>query len=142
MKGRLIVVALCVLATLLGAAAAAAQSSLAEAAQRARAAWLAHDPQALVGHSGSVVLRIPGADPGSPLDRAQVAELLRRHWGTAVERSLVVNAIREVEPGKGYVELERRYVVSGTSDERRETIFLGFRRGGGGWLLVEVRGAL
>jgi len=138
---RLIVMALCVAAASLGAAAATAQSSLAEAAERARTAWLAHDPQALVGHSGSVGLRIPGADPGSPLNRAQAAELLRRHWGRAVERSLVVNAIREVEPGKGYVELERRYVVSGTLDERRETVLLGFRRGGGSWLLVEVRSA-
>jgi len=116
-----------------------AQSSLPEAAERARAAWLAHNPEALVGQSGSLVLQIPGADPSSPLERPQAAELLRRHWRSAVERRLTVGAVREVEPGEGYVELERRYVVSGTSDERRETVFLGFRKAGGRWLLSELR---
>jgi hypothetical protein len=76
-----------------------------------------------------------------PLARAQAAELLRRHWRTAVERSLTVAAVREVEAGKGHVQLDRRYVVSGTSDERRETVFLGFRRAAGSWELVEVRRA-
>ncbi|HYT72989.1 MAG TPA: hypothetical protein VEK78_16495 [Gemmatimonadales bacterium] len=124
---------------LTGGAPLVAQSSLPEAAERARAAWLAHNPEALVGQSGSLVLQIPGADPSSPLERPQAAELLRRHWRSAVERWLTVGAVREVEPGEGYVELERRYVVSGTSDERRETVFLGFRKAGGRWLLTELR---
>lgn len=119
----------------------AAQGSLPGAADRARHAWLAHDPQAFVGQSGRVVLQIPGADASSPLDRAQAIELLRRHWGAAVERSLTVSATREVAAGKGYVELARRYVVSGTADERRETLFLAFRKTGEEWLLVEVRSA-
>jgi hypothetical protein len=76
-----------------------------------------------------------------PLGRAQAAELLRRYWRTAVERSLTVAAVREVEVGKGHAELDRRYVVSGTSDERRESVFLGFRRAEGTWQLVEVRRA-
>lgn len=75
-----------------------------------------------------------------PLDRAQAAELLRRYWGTVVERSLVVSAIREVEPGRGYVELERRYVVSGTADERGETVFLRFRCDDRGCVLEELVG--
>jgi len=140
-RSSLVVALLCGSPVLPGGSVVAAQSSLADAAEHARTAWLGHNAQALVGHSGSVVLRIPGADPSAPLDRAQAAALLRRHWGTAVERSLTVNAIREVEPGKGYVELERRYVVSGTSDERREAILLGFRRAGATWVLAEVRGA-
>jgi len=125
----------------LGRGPAAAQGSLPAAAERARAAWLAHDPQALIGQSGTVVLQIPGADPSAPVDRAQAAELLRRYWRSAVERSLTVSAAREVEPGKGYAQLERRYVVAGTTDERQETIFLAFRTAGADWVVSEVRNA-
>ncbi len=120
---------------------AMAQGSLAEAAERTRLAWLAHDAQAVVGQSASVVLQIPGADPSSAVDRPQAVELLRRHLRAAVERGLAVRAVQEVEPGRGYAELERRYVVAGTSDVRRETIFLGFRQTDGAWLLTELRSA-
>ncbi len=128
-------------ALLLCAAAgpAATQGALQQAAEVARAAWLAHDPQALVGQSPSVVLQIPGADPSAPLSREQAVELLRRHLRTAAERSLLLTSVREVAGGKGFVELERRYVVPGTSDVRRETVFLGFRRWGDAWVLSEVR---
>src|SRR3989442_13130599 len=98
------------------AAPLAAQGSLAQAAEAARVAWLAHDPQSLVGQSASVVLQIPGADPSSPLGRAQAVELLRRHWRTAVERSVTVRGVHESESGKGYAELERCYVVAGAAD--------------------------
>src|SRR5207249_3598685 len=124
-----------------GGARLAAQASLAAAAEHAAGAWLAPDPQGLVGVSGSIALQIPGADPSSPLDRAQAAELLRRHWRTAVERSLTVRGVHELESGKGYAELERCYVVAGTSDERQETIFLGFRKVGASWWLTELRSA-
>ena len=50
-------------------------------------------------------------------------------------------AIREVEPGKGFVELTRRYVVAGTTELRRETLFLGYRLLGREWRLVELRSA-
>ncbi len=126
---------------LAGVARAAAQGSLAEAAERARQAWLGHDPQAIVGQSASVVFQIPAADPSAPLQRAQAVELLRRHLKPAVERTLTVSAVREVEPGRGYAELERRYVVAGTTDLRRETIFLGFRKVRDAWLLTELRSA-
>ena len=118
-----------------------AQGSLAEAAERVRQAWLGHDMQAVVGQSPSVVLQIPGADPSAPVDRAQAVELLRRHLRAGVERTLRVSAVREVEPGRGYAELDRRYVVAGTKDERRETIFLGFRKPGAEWVLTELRSA-
>src|SRR2546426_923161 len=100
-----------------------------------------HDVQAVVGQSPSVVLQIPGADPSAPVDRAQAIELLRRHLRAGAERGLRVSAVREVEPGRGYAELDRRYVVAGTSDERRETIFLGFRKPGPEWRLAELRSA-
>src|SRR2546422_3211442 len=86
---------------------AAAQGSLAEAAERTRQAWLGHDAQAIVGQSAGVVFQIPGADPSAPVERSQAVELLRRHLRAAVERSLTVSAVREVEPGRGYAELER-----------------------------------
>ena len=118
-----------------------AQGSLAEVAERVRQAWLVHDVQGVVGQSSSVVLQIPGADPSAPVDRAQAIELLRRHLRAGAERALRVSAVREVEPGRGYAELDRRYVVAGTSDERRETIFLGFRKPGREWMLSELRSA-
>jgi len=52
---------------------------------------------------------------------------------------VAVTSLREVEPGRGFVELDRRYVVPGTVDERREAVFLGFRRAGNRWVLSEVR---
>jgi len=119
----------------------AAQGTLPEAAERAKQAWLAHDPQALVGQSPSIVLQIPGADPSSPLGRAQAVELLRRYMRPVEERGLDVTVVREVEPGKGFVELTRRYVVAGTTELRRETLFLGFRREGEHWALAELRSA-
>jgi hypothetical protein len=121
--------------------AAAAQGSLAEAAERTRQAWLGHDAEAIVGQSAGIVFQIPGADPSAPVERSQAVELLRRHLRAAVERALTVSALREVEPGRGYAELERRYVVAGTTDVRRETIFLGFQKVGAAWLLTELRSA-
>lgn len=123
-------------------ATAPAQSDLASAGNRAAAAWRAHDPAALVGRSSAVVLQIPGADPSAALGRAQAIELLRRHFHSASERRVQVAAAREVEAGRGVVELERHYVVRGTTDERRETVFLGFRLIQGEWVLSEVRTAL
>jgi len=119
----------------------AAQGTLRAAAERAKQAWLAHDVQTLVGASSSLVLQIPGADPSSPLGRAQAAELLRRYLRPAEERGIDVTVIREVEAGKGFVELTRRYVVAGTTELRRETLFLGFRLQGGRWALAELRTA-
>ena len=68
-------------------------------------------------------------------------ELLRRYLRAREERGLDVTVIREVEPGKGFVELRRRYVVSGTDELRSETLFLGFRLEAGRWALVELRSA-
>jgi hypothetical protein len=121
------------------AAAQSAQATLPDVAERAKQAWLRHDPQALVGQSSSLALQIPGADPSSPLGRDQAVELLRRYLRGAEERGLDVTVIREVEPGKGFVELTRRYVVVGTTEVRRETVFLGFRLRAGRWVLAELR---
>ena len=135
---RLLLAALAVLAA--GSQPVAAQQATLEgAAQAAREAWLAHDVGALVGGASAIVLQIAGAAPSSPVGRAQAEELLRRYLMGGGEQSVTVVTVREVEPARGFVELERRYVVRGTSDVRRETVFLGFRRVGGGWVLGEVR---
>src|SRR6266566_4010486 len=80
-------------------------------------------------------------DAASPLGRAQAVELLGRYLRGAEERGLDITAIREVEPGKGFVELTRRYVVSGTAEVRRETLFLGYRLESKEWRLAELRSA-
>jgi len=118
-----------------------AQATLSDAASRAKAAWSAHDALGLVGQSSTLILQIPGADPSSPLGRAQAIELLRQYFRPAEERGLDVTVIREVEPGKGFVELTRRYVVAGTTELRRETLFLGYRLLDCEWRLVELRSA-
>jgi len=117
------------------------QATLSDAADKAKDAWTKHDAEALVGQSSNLVLQIPGADPSSPLGRPQAIELLTRYFRPSEERGLDVTAIREVEPGKGFVELTRRYVVSGTTELRHETLFLGYRLVEGEWRLVELRSA-
>jgi hypothetical protein len=134
------VVAICSIASVL-AGRGEAQSTLSEAAARAKAAFLAHDPRALVGESSNLLLQIPGADPSSPLGRAQAVELLRRYLDGSEERGLDITGIREVEAGRGFVELLRRYVVSGTAEVRRETLFLGYSKRGTEWRLAELRSA-
>jgi hypothetical protein len=117
------------------------QRTLPEAAERARQAITTHDAQALVGQSSNIVLQIPGADPSSGLGRPQAIELLRRYLRPAEERGLDVTAIREVERGKGFIEITRRYVVSGTTELRHETLYLGYRLLDGEWRLAELRSA-
>ena len=114
-------------------------ATLEAAARAAREAWLAHDVVGLVGGSSGIVLQIAGAAPSSPVGRAQAEELLRRYLATGTEVSVTIVTVRAVEAARGFVELERRYVVRGTTDPRRETVFLGFRRVGERWELSEVR---
>jgi hypothetical protein len=110
-----------------------------DAARRARQAWLAHDPAALLHGSPGVILQIPGADPSSAISRDQAGELLARYLRTSVEHAVEVLVAREVEAGRGYVELLRRYSIAGTTEERRETVFLGLRLRGSEWVVVELR---
>jgi hypothetical protein len=117
------------------------QATLSDAAARAKQAWSAHDAESLVPEGSYLVLQIPGADASSPLGRSQAIELLSRYFRPAEERGLDVTAIREVEPGRGFVEMVRRYVVTGTAELRRETLFLGYRLVGRDWRLVELRSA-
>jgi hypothetical protein len=102
---------------------------------------LAHDAEALFERSPGVILQIPGADPSSALRRQQAGELLVRYLRASVERRVEIATVREVEEGRGYVELVRRFSVTGTAEERRETVFMGLRRVGRWWVVVELRTA-
>ena len=117
----------------------AQKSGLDQAAERARGAWFAHDPVALIAASPRLLIQLPGADPSVALGPAQAAALLADFLAPAEEVEVLVRAAREVEPGRGYVELQRRYRVRGTQDVRSQILLLGYRLGPSGWNLVEFR---
>jgi hypothetical protein len=117
----------------------AQDGSLGEAAQRARRAWVAHDPAALIAQSPRILIQLPGADPSVALGPAQAAALLADFLAPSQEVEVVVRAARQVEPGRGYVELHRRYQVTGTQDVRSQILLLSYRLGRTGWSLVEFR---
>jgi hypothetical protein len=120
-------------------AVAAQDPGLVEAGARAREAWLAHNPAALIAGSPRVLIQLPGADPSVALGPDQAAALLADFLSPSQEVEVVVRAARQVETGRGYVELQRQYRVTGTQDVRRQVLLLGYRLGAGGWSLVEFR---
>jgi hypothetical protein len=131
-----------VLALLTGARATQAPAQAPELdreADKARRAWHAHDATALVAGTSRVQIRLPGADPSGAIGPEQAAALLRDFMASAEEVETVTRSAREVEPGRGYVELQRKYRVSGTQDVRSQTLLLGYRMGPSGWVLVELR---
>lgn len=109
------------------------------AAEQARTAWFAHDAARLVADSPRLLIQLPGADPSAALGPAQAAALLGDFLASAQEVEILVRAAREVEPGRGYVELQRRYRVAGTQEVRVQSLLLGYRLGRSGWSLVELR---
>jgi hypothetical protein len=117
----------------------AQDDSLASAATAARRAWSAQDPVALLAESPRVVVQLPGTDPAPALGRDQAAALLRDFFGRGQEVEVTLRSVREVEPGRGYVELDRRYRVAGTQEVRDQSLLLGYRRGRQGWVLSEIR---
>jgi hypothetical protein len=122
------------------AAGAGAQGpDLEAAADRARQAWFAHDAATLVAQSPRLLIQLPGADPSVGLGPAQAAALLADFVAPAQEVETVVRAAREIEPGRGYVELQRQYRVAGTQNVRVQILLLGYRLDETGWRLVEFR---
>ena len=109
------------------------------AAERARAAWFAHDAATMVAKSPRLLIQLPGADPSVALGPEQAAALLADFVAPAQEVETVVRAAREVEPGRGYVELQRQYRVAGTQNVRVQILLLGYRLDETGWTLVEFR---
>lgn len=116
-----------------------AEAGLAAAAEQARNAWFAHDAAGLVADSPRLQVQLPGADPSAALGPDQAAALLADFLASAQEVEIVVRAAREVEPGRGYVELQRRYRVAGTQEVRTQSLLLGYRLARSGWSLVELR---
>jgi hypothetical protein len=121
------------------AAGSAQATDLEAAAERARQAWFAHDVATLVANSPRLLIQLPGADPSVGLGPAQAAALLADFVAPAQEVETVVRAAREVEPGRGYVELQRQYRVAGTQNVRVQILLLGYRLDETGWTLVEFR---
>ncbi len=121
------------------AAGAAQQNALTEAAEEARQAWFEHDAPGLVADAPRLLVQLPGADPSIALGPAQAAALLRDFMVQGQEVETVVRAAKEVEPGRGYVELRRRYRIAGTQDVRTQSLLLGYRLLRSGWRLVELR---
>jgi hypothetical protein len=119
--------------------AAGQQNALSEAAEQARAAWFAHDARGLVADAPRLLVQLPGADPSIALGPAQAAALLRDFMVQGQEVETVVHAAKEVEPGRGYVELQRHYRIAGTEDVRIQSLLLGYRLVRTGWRLVELR---
>ena len=119
--------------------AAAHGQSLDAAAQAARRAWEVHDMAALVAGGARTLLQLPGADPSGAVGGDQAAALLREYVRGTEEVATVVRTARAVGPGKGFVELLRRYRVAGTQQVRTQTLLLGYVRGNGAWVLAEVR---
>lgn len=117
----------------------AQDGGLIETAERARQAWFTHNPAALIAESPRVVIQLPGADPSVALGPAQATALLTDFLSPSQEVDVVVRAARQVETGRGYVELHRRYRVSGTQDVRSQVLLLGYRLVAGSWSLVEFR---
>jgi len=113
--------------------------NLEQAAERARQAWFRHNAAALVASSPRLLIQLPGADPSVALGPAQAAALLTDFFAPAQEVETKVQAAREVEPGRGYVELQRQFRIAGTQNVRSQAILLGYRLDSNGWSLVEFR---
>jgi hypothetical protein len=128
-----------VVLAVLPAAVIAQGSDLDEAAERARQAWFAHDPAALVAESPRLLIQLPGAEPSVALGPDQAAALLSSFVASGQEVETVVRAAREVGARRGYVELQRKYRVAGTQNVRVQVLLLGYRRSQAGWTLVEFR---
>ena len=134
MKAVLLALALVTPAGLAGQSPA-----LDDAAERAQAAWQSHNVTALVADSPRLLVQLPGTDPSVALGPAQAAALLRDFLAQATEVETDIRAAREVESGRGYVELQRSYRIEGTQEVRVQSLLLGYRQSRAGWVLVELR---
>lgn len=111
-------------------------ASLADGAARAVGA---QDGSGVVAGAPQIVIQLPGVEPSGPVARPQAMAMLKGFFQGAVEEGTRVRAAREVSPGRGLVELIRRYRTRGTQTIREQAILLGYRLEEGGWRLVELR---
>lgn len=118
------------------------QSSLAREAERARAALARGDMGALLSTARAIQLQLPSGEPSGAVSPAQAAAVLRPLLGRGAPLRVTVGRFREVGEGRGYVELYREVLdeeAPGAGGGRRQQVLLGYRRDGGGWILVEIR---
>ena len=120
-------------------AALAQDGDLDEAAEQARESCFAHNAAALVAHSPSLLVQLPGAEPSVALAPEQAAALLADFLASGQEVETLVRAAREVGPDRGYVELQRKYRIAGTQNVRIQMLLLSYRMIQGVWTLVEFR---
>ena len=118
---------------------ATGQVGLEEAVDSARSTWGRHDYVGLFASSDTVRLQLPGIGRHQGLQPAHAARFLKEYLAPANEIDFGLGPIRTASEDHAYAQLIRRYVVRGTTDERVETVFLGFRRVDGRWRLREVR---
>ena len=118
---------------------ATGQMELEEAVELARSTWLSHDYMGLFASSDTVRLQLPGIGRHQGLQPAHAARFLKEYLAAANEMTFWLRRIRTASEDHAYAQITRRYVVRGTTDERVETVFLGFRRVDGRWRLREVR---
>jgi hypothetical protein len=128
-----------VVAVLLVGQGVSAQDALDEAVERARAAWMRHEVDALLATSDTVRLNVPGTASSPSMRPGQATVLLEKYLKAAEELGLDLLRIRRLADDHAYAELARAYVVKGTSEERRERVLFGFRQLDGTWRLREVR---
>lgn len=108
-------------------------------ADRAAMAMASQNPSDLAGDASQLLIQLPGVKPSGAVDRAQALAMLRGFFEGTDEVETRVTGSRTVSPELGVVELMRRYRTRGTQTVREQMILLGYRRGGGVWMLVEVR---
>ncbi|MCH6547286.1 MAG: hypothetical protein IH798_02465 [Gemmatimonadetes bacterium] len=120
-------------------AAVSAQLDLEEIVELVRTAWLHHDYAELLASSDTVRLQFPEIGRQQGVPPAHAARVLREYLGSADEVSFELQQILTASEDHRYAQLVRKYVVRRTTDERVETVFLGFRRVEGRWRLREVR---
>jgi hypothetical protein len=123
-----------------GAATAQGQmDSLLAAAQRAARHWRSHDFQRMVEGAGTVTLSLPGVTPSAPLRPSQAAELLRAFSDGAREVEIEVTIARAVDRDRAYVEVQRTFTPPGSAVAATQTVYLGLRQRGAGFVVAEVR---
>ena len=93
----------------------------------------------LLASSDTVRLQVPGIVTSASMKPGQAGALLQKHLKAAKEIGLDLVRIRRLAEDHAYAELARTYLVKGTSEERIERVFFGFRRLEGTWRLREVR---
>lgn len=115
------------------------QEGLTSAAAAARRAWAGHRMEVMVGGAATVRVQLPGSRSSAAMPPGQAVATLEAFLRGSVEVEVQVLSARETGGGRGYVELRRSFRERGTQELRTHRVLLGYRDGGGRWILAEVR---